>query len=47
MLGELLAKEVAQGRVRAGDLDEDAIADALVGARALDELAVLLPPAMR
>ncbi|MFF9186423.1 hypothetical protein [Streptomyces misionensis] len=44
VLGELLAKEVAQGRVRAGDLDEDAIADALVGARALDELAVLLPP---
>ncbi|MFI9835251.1 hypothetical protein ACIHIX_47195 [Streptomyces sp. NPDC051913] len=44
VLGELLAKEVAQGRIRAGDLDEDAIADALVGARALDELAVLLPP---
>ncbi|MCX5450279.1 hypothetical protein [Streptomyces nigrescens] len=44
VLGELLAKEVAQSRVRAGDLDEDAIADALVGARALDELAVLLPP---
>lgn len=44
VLGELLAQEVAQGRVRAGDLDEDVIADALVGARALDELAVLLPP---
>ncbi|MGY1583251.1 hypothetical protein [Streptomyces sp. MN13] len=44
VLGELLAREVAQGRVRAGDLDEDAIADALVGARALDELAVLLSP---
>jgi len=44
VLGELLAKEVAQDRIRAGDLDEDAIADALVGARALDELAVLLPP---
>ncbi|KAB1987419.1 ATP-binding protein [Streptomyces triticiradicis] len=44
VLGELLAKEVAQGRIRAGDMDADAIADALVGARALDELAVLLPP---
>lgn len=44
VLDELLAKEVAQGRIAAGALDEDAIADALVGARALDELAVLLPP---
>ncbi|MEU2232259.1 hypothetical protein [Streptomyces vietnamensis] len=44
VLRELLAQEVAQGRVRVGDLDEDAIADALVGARALDELAVLLTP---
>ncbi|WP_406350886.1 hypothetical protein OHB56_40890 [Streptomyces sp. NBC_01635] len=44
LLGELLAQEVAQGRVAAGKLDEDAIADALVGARALDELKVLLPP---
>ncbi|MEV6782737.1 hypothetical protein [Streptomyces sp. NPDC051098] len=43
VLGELLAKEVVQGRIRAGKLDEDAIADALVGARALDELAALLP----
>ncbi|MFD5519589.1 hypothetical protein [Streptomyces sp. NPDC127066] len=43
-LGELLAQEVAQGRITAGELDEDAIADALVGARALDVLAVLLPP---
>ncbi|MFH9118430.1 hypothetical protein [Streptomyces globisporus] len=44
LLGELLAKEVAHDRVRAGDLDEDAIADALVGARPLDELAALLTP---
>ncbi|WP_030658572.1 MULTISPECIES: hypothetical protein [Streptomyces] len=44
LLGELLAKEVAQGRIAAGALDEDAIADALVGARALDELKVLLSP---
>lgn len=43
-LGELLAQEVAQGRVAAGELHEDAIADALVGARALDALEVLLPP---
>ncbi|MEV7325234.1 hypothetical protein [Streptomyces sp. NPDC093970] len=43
-LGELLAQEVAQGRVATGELDENAIADALVGARALDELKVLLPP---
>jgi hypothetical protein len=43
-LGELLAQEVAQGRVTAGELHEDAIADALVGARALDALEVLLPP---
>ena len=44
LLGELLAKEVAQNRIGAGALDEDAIADALVGARALDELTVLLSP---
>lgn len=44
VLGELLAKEVAQGRIASADLDEDSIADALVGARALDELAVLLSP---
>ncbi|MFD0228068.1 hypothetical protein ACWGPD_10105 [Streptomyces hirsutus] len=44
LLGDLLAQEVAQGRMAAGELDEDAIADALVGARALDELAVLLTP---
>ncbi|MGW7303382.1 hypothetical protein [Streptomyces sp. NPDC054829] len=44
LLGPLLAQEVAQGRVAAVDLDEDAIADALVGARALDVLSVLLPP---
>ncbi|SDP61514.1 hypothetical protein SAMN04487981_1292 [Streptomyces sp. cf386] len=44
VLRELLAQEVAQGRIGAGDLDEDAIADALVGARPLDELAVLLTP---
>ncbi|MET8128212.1 hypothetical protein ABZV67_30865 [Streptomyces sp. NPDC005065] len=43
LLGELLAQEVAGGRVPASGLDEDAIADALVGARALDVLAVLLP----
>ncbi|MER6354636.1 hypothetical protein ABT186_23160 [Streptomyces sp. NPDC001634] len=44
LLGELLAQEVAQGRVAVGELDEDAIADALVGARALDALEVLLSP---
>ncbi|GAA1733622.1 hypothetical protein [Streptomyces yatensis] len=44
LLSDLLAQEVAQGRMAAGELDEDAIADALVGARALDELAVLLTP---
>ncbi|MEU5633571.1 hypothetical protein ACH47C_31640 [Streptomyces rishiriensis] len=44
LLGELLAQEVAHGRIAAGELDEEAIADALVGARALDELAVLLSP---
>jgi hypothetical protein len=44
LLGDLLAQEVAQGRVAAGELNEDAIADALVGARALDELVVLLSP---
>ncbi|MFI9358502.1 hypothetical protein [Streptomyces lydicus] len=44
LLGELLAQEVAKGRVSARELDEDAIADALVGARALDELVVLLSP---
>lgn len=44
LLGDLLAREVAQGRMPAGELDEDAVADALVGARALDELAVLLTP---
>ncbi|MEU4259638.1 hypothetical protein AB0B42_26445 [Streptomyces fradiae] len=44
LLGELLAKEVAQDRIAASTLDVDAIADALVGARALDVLAVLLSP---
>jgi hypothetical protein len=44
LLGELLAREITGGRVAAGELDQDAIADALVGARALDELAVLLTP---
>ncbi|QWQ39576.1 hypothetical protein KME66_00010 [Streptomyces sp. YPW6] len=44
VLGELLAKEVTHGRVGARELNADAIADALVGARALHELAVLLPP---
>nr|WP_257101877.1 hypothetical protein [Streptomyces sp. alain-838] len=44
LLAELLAKEVAQDRVPAASLDADAIADALVGARALDVLTVLLPP---
>ncbi|MEU9632713.1 hypothetical protein AB0D89_38965 [Streptomyces luteogriseus] len=44
LLGELLAQEVGHGRIAAGELDEEAIADALVGARALDELKVLLPP---
>ncbi|MEV7872685.1 hypothetical protein AB0P17_42810 [Streptomyces sp. NPDC088124] len=44
LLGELLAQEVAQGRIVAGELDENAIADALVGARALDVLKVLLSP---
>ncbi|MGA5039995.1 hypothetical protein ACPCA8_23470 [Streptomyces capoamus] len=43
-LGDLLAQEVTQGRVAASELHEDAIADALVGARALDALDVLLPP---
>jgi hypothetical protein len=44
LLGELLAQEITGGRITAGDLDQDAIADALVGAGALDELAVLLTP---
>lgn len=44
LLGDLLAQEVAQGRIAAGELDENAIADALVGAHALDELKVLLSP---
>jgi hypothetical protein len=44
LLGDLLAQGITGGRVAAGDLDHDAIADALVGARALDELAVLLTP---
>jgi len=44
LLGELLAKEVAQDRIAASTLDVDAVADALVGARALDVLAVLLSP---
>ncbi|MFF9757561.1 hypothetical protein ACF1FC_33145 [Streptomyces sp. NPDC014344] len=44
LLGALLAEEVARGRIAASALDEDAVADALVGARALDELAVLLSP---
>ncbi|SEE37195.1 hypothetical protein [Streptomyces sp. KS_5] len=43
-LGELLAKEVTQDRVPASALNVEAIADALVGARALDVLAVLLSP---
>jgi hypothetical protein len=44
LLGELLAQEIARGRIVAGEVDENAVADALVGARALDELKVLLPP---
>ncbi|WP_168724366.1 hypothetical protein [Streptomyces sp. A1547] len=44
LLGELLAKEVAQDRISASALDADAIADALVGARALDVLDMLLSP---
>ncbi|CAL9327498.1 hypothetical protein SUDANB106_00003 [Streptomyces sp. enrichment culture] len=44
LLGALLAQEVAQGRIAASALDEDAVADALVGARALDDLKVLLSP---
>jgi hypothetical protein len=44
LLTELLATEIAQGRVPADSLNADAIADALVGAQPLDVLAELLPP---
>ncbi|MFF2821320.1 hypothetical protein ACFVT9_38080 [Kitasatospora cineracea] len=44
VLGELLATEVAKDRMPASALNVDAVAEALVGARSLDVLAVLLSP---
>ncbi|MEV0898224.1 hypothetical protein [Actinoplanes sp. NPDC049802] len=44
LLAELLATEVTGGRIPAANLDEDAVADALVGAGSLDPLGVLLVP---